>query len=181
MGILQARMLEWVAMSTSSRGSSQPRDQTQESCHCRWILYHLSHHGSLKYLERHECPAQQKCQAWPSLITSLLVTLLVCYAALTKCHRLGGWNSKKIFLPLLKARRLRWRFGSIGSFWCLPSWFVGGCLLLVSSRGLPSVHVGVLISSYKDTSHIGLGPISMTSLYLITSIWGSTIHPLTDT
>ena len=31
MGILQARILEWVAM-PSSRGSSQPRDQTQLSC-----------------------------------------------------------------------------------------------------------------------------------------------------
>ena len=31
MGILQARILEWVAM-PSSRGSSQPRDQTQVSC-----------------------------------------------------------------------------------------------------------------------------------------------------
>ena len=29
--ILQARILEWVAM-PSSRGSSQPRDQTQVSC-----------------------------------------------------------------------------------------------------------------------------------------------------
>ena len=31
MGILQARMLESVAM-PSSRGSAQPRDQTQVSC-----------------------------------------------------------------------------------------------------------------------------------------------------
>ena len=31
MGILQARMLEWVTM-PSSRGSSPPRDQTQVSC-----------------------------------------------------------------------------------------------------------------------------------------------------
>ena len=31
MGILQARILEWVA-TPSSRGSSQPRDQTQVSC-----------------------------------------------------------------------------------------------------------------------------------------------------
>ena len=31
MGILQARILEWVAMS-SSRVSSQPKDQTQVSC-----------------------------------------------------------------------------------------------------------------------------------------------------
>ena len=31
MGISQARILRWVAM-PSSRGSSQPRDQTQISC-----------------------------------------------------------------------------------------------------------------------------------------------------
>jgi len=37
MGILQARILEWVAMS-SSRGSFQPRGQTQVSCIGRWIL-----------------------------------------------------------------------------------------------------------------------------------------------
>ena len=41
-GILQARILEWVAIS-SSRGSSQPRNWTQVSCvSCigREILYH---------------------------------------------------------------------------------------------------------------------------------------------
>ena len=41
-GILQARILEWVAMS-SSRGSSQPRDQTHDSyvsSNGRWVLYH---------------------------------------------------------------------------------------------------------------------------------------------
>ena len=31
MGILQARILEWVVL-PSSRGSSQPRDRTQVSC-----------------------------------------------------------------------------------------------------------------------------------------------------
>ena len=42
-GILQARILEWVAIS-SSRGYSQPRDGTQVPVpHCRWVLYHLSH------------------------------------------------------------------------------------------------------------------------------------------
>ena len=44
-GILQARMLEWVAIS-SSRGSSQPRDRTIVSCTGRWILLLLSHWGS---------------------------------------------------------------------------------------------------------------------------------------
>ena len=43
MGILQARILEWVAM-PSSRRSSQSRDPTQVS-HCRWILYQLSYQG----------------------------------------------------------------------------------------------------------------------------------------
>ena len=41
-GILQVRKLEWVAI-PSSRGSSQPRDQTHVSCisHIgRWVLYH---------------------------------------------------------------------------------------------------------------------------------------------
>ena len=43
-GILQARTLQWVAM-PSSRGSSQPRDQTHISCvSCigRQVLYHTS-------------------------------------------------------------------------------------------------------------------------------------------
>ena len=38
-GTLQARILEWVAISFS-RGSSQSRDWTCISCVCRWILYH---------------------------------------------------------------------------------------------------------------------------------------------
>ena len=41
-GILQARILEWVAIS-SSRRSSQPKDQTRVSyvsCIGRWVLYH---------------------------------------------------------------------------------------------------------------------------------------------
>ena len=46
-GILQARILEWVAM-PSSRGSSWPRDQTQVSyisCIGKRVLNHY-HHGS---------------------------------------------------------------------------------------------------------------------------------------
>ena len=37
--IIQARILDWVAIS-SSRGSSQSRDQTCISCFGRQILYH---------------------------------------------------------------------------------------------------------------------------------------------
>ena len=39
--ILQARILQWVAISYS-RGSSQPRDWTLVSCFGRWILYHCT-------------------------------------------------------------------------------------------------------------------------------------------
>ena len=45
MGILLARILEWVAIPIS-RGSSQPRDETQVYLLCRQILYHLSYQGS---------------------------------------------------------------------------------------------------------------------------------------
>ena len=41
-GILQAEILEWVAM-PSSRGSSRPRNRTHVSyisCIGRWVLYH---------------------------------------------------------------------------------------------------------------------------------------------
>ena len=43
MGILQASMLEWIAM-PFSRGSFHLRD------HCRQILYHLNHQGRAKDL-----------------------------------------------------------------------------------------------------------------------------------
>ena len=40
-GILQARILEWVAMPSSS-GSSHPRDRTQDSCLLHWQVGSLS-------------------------------------------------------------------------------------------------------------------------------------------
>ena len=44
-GILQARILKWIAI-PFSRGSSSPRDLL----HCRQILSHLSHQGSPFFL-----------------------------------------------------------------------------------------------------------------------------------
>ena len=50
-GILQARILKWVAV-PFSRGSSQPRDQTQVSLIAgRRIFYQLSHKGSPRIQE----------------------------------------------------------------------------------------------------------------------------------
>ena len=45
LGILQARILEWVAM-PSSRGYSHPKDRTSVCLLQRWVLYHsLCHLG----------------------------------------------------------------------------------------------------------------------------------------
>ena len=52
MGVLQARILEWVAM-TSSRGSSQPRDgkhASHVSCIGRWILSPLLPPGKPQFV-----------------------------------------------------------------------------------------------------------------------------------
>ena len=49
--ILQARILEWVAISFS-RGSSQPRDQTWVLCIAGRFVYHLSHQGSPRLLTK---------------------------------------------------------------------------------------------------------------------------------
>ena len=50
-GILQAIILEWVAV-PFSRGSSQPRDGSNPGLlHCGQILYQLSHKGNPRILE----------------------------------------------------------------------------------------------------------------------------------
>ena len=51
-GILQARILEWVAM-PSSRGLFRTQGSNPGLPPCRWILYHLSHQESpTQLLER---------------------------------------------------------------------------------------------------------------------------------
>ena len=52
-GILQARILEWVAVPLS-RGSSRPRDLNPGLLHCRQILSRLSHQGSPEHIKL--CP-----------------------------------------------------------------------------------------------------------------------------
>ena len=49
LGILQAGILEWVAV-PSSRGASRPRDGTLLSCVGRQVLYHYYHLGSPPHL-----------------------------------------------------------------------------------------------------------------------------------
>ena len=68
-GILQARILGWVAISFS-KGSSQPRDQTQVSCVGRWILYCLSCGGStfLSWFPKNSrCPCACRAASVPGI------------------------------------------------------------------------------------------------------------------
>ena len=51
MGILQPRILEWVAM-PSFKGLSQPRDRTHVSWTGSWILPHYGHLGSPKMVKK---------------------------------------------------------------------------------------------------------------------------------
>ena len=65
--ILQARILEWVAM-PSSRGSSQSRNQncvSYVSCIGRQLLYHEHHLGSTQMVPKdvRKCDAGRRCQS----------------------------------------------------------------------------------------------------------------------
>ena len=73
MGILQARILEWVAM-PSFRGSSQSGIETR-SLHCRQILNPLSHQESPRILEvAYPLSSQSKNQTWVSCIAGRFLT-----------------------------------------------------------------------------------------------------------
>ena len=66
-GILQARILGWVAM-PSSRGSSQ-LGLNPDLPHCRQVLYLLSHQGSPELVynplsEKKQCNVGVKAQPW---------------------------------------------------------------------------------------------------------------------
>ena len=49
-GILQARILEWVAIFLL-QGIFPTQESNPDLLHCRQILYHLSHQGSLEGLQ----------------------------------------------------------------------------------------------------------------------------------
>ena len=57
-GISQARILEWVVIS-SSRGFFWPRDQTHISCTGRWILHHWATWEALVLINKLWIPAKQ--------------------------------------------------------------------------------------------------------------------------
>ena len=85
--ILQARILEWIAVSFS-RKSSWLRDQTLISCIDRWILYHWATweaHMRSYWLAKLK-NAGVRCQAWfvwnPVPFLSSLLGSLFCYVSI---------------------------------------------------------------------------------------------------
>ena len=82
-GILQARILELVAISYS-RGSSQPKDQTHISCIGRWVLYH-----------------------WSSLVIQTVKNLPAMWEQRRQKHKSVG-TSRKALPTLMKGDRCSW-------------------------------------------------------------------------
>ena len=107
-GIPQARILEWVAVPSSS-GSSQSRDWTQVSPHCRWILYQLNHQGSPRILQRIAYPFSRK-SSWPRNWTGS-PALQVNYLPAELPGKPLQKHGKDSFLMYFHASRilLRWR------------------------------------------------------------------------
>ena len=92
-GILQARILESVAIS-SSRLSSQPRDQTHVSCvSCigRWILHHTIMHAAAAAKSQQSCP--------------------------TLCNPIDGSPTGSSLPGILQARTLEWVAISFSNAW----------------------------------------------------------------
>ena len=94
-GLLQARILNWVAF-PFSKGSSQPRDWTPGLPHCRRILYQLSDQGSPRTLEWVAYPfsrgsSQPRNQTGVSCIAGGLFTSW----ATREAHGCKSWTIKK--------------------------------------------------------------------------------------
>ena len=68
-GLLQARILEWVAI---SRASAQPRDQTQVSCISRQILYHLSYREVRDPTMYSAITRHRECSDWMRYIQTII-------------------------------------------------------------------------------------------------------------
>ena len=77
-GILQARVLECVAIS-SSRGSSQTRDQTHVSCISRWVLYLWVTWEAL-YMDEYTCAYTCICVYVVCAYICIELYVCACYA-----------------------------------------------------------------------------------------------------
>ena len=94
-GILQARILELVAM-PSSRGSSRPRDQTCISGTGRQIPYHMSHQGP--------DPQNQRPQKLPFPAT---------FIGLLTEVKVENWEMNSVYTPVTKDQHQNMRLASV--------------------------------------------------------------------
>ena len=105
-GILQARILEWIAI-TFSRGSSQPWDQTHVSCTGRWFLYHCATWEALEgcYLG--------SLLLGPSVVRGLMDNglNLLCYAPGKRRRAAMDFPGASVIVPQLKSKAQRRRVG----------------------------------------------------------------------
>lgn len=92
--------------------------------------------------------------------------LFVCWGCHSESHRTGGFNSSNVLSHCAGGQKSEMKVWA-GLLSSEASLLADGCPLPVSSRGRPSLHVCVLISSScKDTRHTGEGPSQRTSFYL---------------
>lgn len=82
-------------------------------------------------------------------------------------HKLDGLNKGNSFCSYFWELEVQDQGTSRTDVFYLHSWHADGHFLPVFSHGLLSEGVSFLISSYKDTSHIGLRLTLMTILILV--------------
>ena len=96
-GILQARILEWVAVSFF-RGSSWPRDGTQGLLHCRQTLHCLHHQGCPKTKKERK----KKKKTKPKIKSHLDKSYFSTYIGLFFCREMGQYvrNILSVYLRI---------------------------------------------------------------------------------
>ena len=122
------------------------------------------------------CPGHSILTGLPVSTFNLLVPIPVSLGCITKWHTHTGLNNRLLSLTVLEAGSPRLRCGQGCFSRGLSPWPVGGYLLPGSSVVFP-LGVCVPVSSYRDTSHFGLGPLSLHHFNLINSV--KTLSPNT--
>ena len=95
-------------------------------------------------------------------IVSLIVRCIsLLWPNIAKYHRMGDLNNRNEFSHIIIILELEVQdqgVSRVSFFEDLPPWLLDGCFLPLSSAGLPSVCICVLISfSYENTSLTGVG------------------------
>ena len=91
-GILQARILEWVAM-PSSQGIFPTQGSNPGLLHCRWILYHLSHQENPSTILQYKIKVKKiKCQFLGLNIVNQVWDLGICILTSSLSNSNAYWS-----------------------------------------------------------------------------------------